>query len=654
MLNFKPKGQTRVYVFKSVNDNQEDLLAWYTAFIEHSTRLEEVLFPGTTATVSTMHVFSTLQDRFGAKAGYVRAFLAALNIDYNQASISREPLCKLLRFLPPIRKENPSNLGDSPTASLDVLATNRGGNTISHWVRLMHQPWFYLYKDNLSVYKYLEGTEVGTFVVRFGRFDDIFVLTVKGSHEILHFPVQYSPAGFGFPGAMTFASIYSFLRYYINSPIPSGISLRPFKVVDLEEVGTGPIPVRDFESEKPKKHRKGDSKGGSDPSSPSTSKKSSKGGARPPPPAGPPPSTMPSLPPRGPPQTATTTTDNDYDDEDGAPPPSLSTPAHFDEPPPSLSTPGHAPTSLSSSVSVATIRLTTAYEVSSTPQASYPAPWKVPASLAKSDGWKTAKNGLCRRILLQKGIKVLKEKEMEQVSAIMRILSPDGPIRILKCYALENSRLTTLFEANTSFLEAKLKAQSTAQPKWAESDPTGQRTETNNVYEHFAARCGWNKDAHLKIVPLIYFANEEKLQAVEAEGFDKQQENPEGPYGSGYYMSRSIEEARIKSNNGPFIIAFAAPGRVYPVIEPAINPNEIASTSANKKGRGSVAAAPNSLFGKPCKDGYDAHFVRTCGSTKDDPGVGGVFQNGWTGSEWDQLVLFSMTQAVPRYLVYLE
>lgn len=641
VLHLKPKGQNRVYVFKSASDTGEDeLLAWYSAILEHTNRLEESIFPGTTATVSTMHVFSTLQDKLGAKPGHIRALFAAIGVDYTQASISREPLTKLLRFLPPLRKENPANLADSPTASLDVLATNRCGNTVSHWARLVYQPWFYLYKDNLSVYKYLETKEVGAFVVRFGRFDDIFVLTVKGTHEILHFPIQSTPAGFGLPGSAAFPSIYAFLRNYVNSPLPTGVSLLTFKVVDLEEVGTGAMPVREFEGEqRVRRHRKS-SRGSNDHASPPRRGK----GPKPAPPSGPPPSAPPTTSPRPLPVVPEPPIERDTID---TPPPTLSTPAHVDEPPPTLATPG---SSLSSSVSVATVRLTTAYEVATTPSSSYNTPWKIPASLAKSEGWKTAKNGLCRRILLQKGIKVLKEKEMEQLGSILRVLSPDGPIRILKCYALENSRLLTLFEANTSFLEAKLNAYSAESPKWAVSDPTGQRAETSQVYEHFSNRCSWNKDTSLKVVPLIYYASEDKLQIVEAEGFDKSQEDPEGPYGAGYYLSRSMEEVRIKSNNAPFIIAFAAPGRVYPVIEPAINPNE----TVGKKGRASVGAAPATLFGKPCKDGYDSHFVRTCGSAKDEPGAGRVFHSGWTGSEWDQMVFFSMTQAVPRYLVYLE
>jgi hypothetical protein len=655
ILNFKPKGQTRVYPFKSTADSSDELLSWYSAMMEHTMRLEDILFPGTTTTVSTMHVFSTLQDRYGAKPGHIRALFQKLGVDYSQASIGREPLSRLLRFLPPLRKEDGANQGDAPNASLDVLVLARCGNTLSHWTRLIHQPWFFMYKDNLTVYKYLQTKEVGAFVVRFGRFDDVFVLTVKGAYEILHFPVVSTPGGFGLPGSATFPSIYGFLRNYVNSPLPSGISLNTFKVVDLDESGssnsshssthnysdsetkttTTSLSSLSIPITKEKKHKK--DKEGSSSSSPGTGPKKSKN--KPAPPAGPPPTITTS----GPTSPRPSFLD--------APPPSLPSPPEILEPPPSLSTPGSHPT-LNSSVSVATIRLTTAYEVSASPPASYESPWKIPASLAKSEGWKTAKHGLCRRILLQKGIKVLKEKEMEQVSHILRILSPDGPIRILKCYALENSRLVTLFEANNSFLEAKLKTYNTEQPKWSKEDPTGARGETNQVYEHFAARCTWNKDTPLKVLPLIYFASEDKLQTLEAEGFDKTQENAEGPYGAGSYLSRNLEESRIKTNNGPFIIAFAAPGRVYPTIEPPINPNE--SSAANKKGRASVGAAPATLWGKSCKDGYDSHFVRTCGSTKDEPGTGKVFHSGWSGSEWDQMVLFSMVQAVPRYLVYLE
>jgi hypothetical protein len=639
VLNFKPKGQTRVYPFKSTSDSTEELLAWYSVMMEHTIKLEDLLFPGTTATVSTMHVFSTLQDRYGAKPGHIRALFLKLGIDYNQPSIGREPLTRLLKFLPPLRKEDAANQGDSPTATLDVLASNRCGNSLSHWTRLMHQPWFYMYKDNLTVYKYLQSKDVGAFVVRFGRFDDVFVLTVKGAFEILHFPVISTPAGFGLPNAASFPSIYAFLRNYVNSPLPSGISLQTFKVVDLEEVSAGNIASSgsssDIHSGKEKKHKKTDSGATSPGSNPKKSKNN-----KPAPPAGPPPA--------GPLPTPVSPRPSFLD----APPALPSVPMDdVDEPPPSLSTPGlMPPPTLNSTVSLATMRLTTAYEVSTSPVASYATPWKIPAGLAKAEGWKTAKHGLCRRILLQKGIKVLKEKEMEQVSHIMRILSPDGPIRILKCYALENSRLVTLFEANNSFLEAKLKTYSTEQPKWAKDDPTGARAETNQVYEHFAARCSWNKDTPLKVVPLIYSAPEDKLQTVEAEGFDKSQEITDGPYGAGCYLTRSIEEARTKTNNGPFIIAFAAPGRVYPTIEPAVQPVDVSS----KKGRASVGAAPATLMGKPCKEGYDSHFVRTCGSSKDDPGVGRIFHAGWTASEWDQMVLFSMVQAVPRYLVYLE
>lgn len=485
----------------------------------------------------------------------------------------------------------------------------------------MHQPWFFMYKDNFSVYKFLQSKEVGAFVVRFGRFDDTFVLSVKGPIEILHYPIVSSPAGFGLPNSAVFPSIYGCMRNFVNSPLPAGISLLPFQVVDLVEAGEA---AKKVEAPEPEPVYEAPRVVAA-------------------------PSVLSQKMPQQQHQQGS-------GDEDMAPPPSLPSVEDL-EPPPTLGTPGHGLSSISASGSVAPARLTTAYEVPTQTAASYPEPWKIPPALAKADGWKTAKHGLCRRILLQKGLKVKNQKEVDQLSHILRILSPDGPVHVAKCYALENQRLTTLFEANNSFLESKVKSYVSQAAPWAASDPTGQRAETNQVLDSFSGRCAWNKDKPLKVIPLVFYATEGQLQVVEAEGFDKSTENAEGPYGAGFYMTRSLEEARVRTNNGPFIIAFVTPGRVYPVIEPPVNPNAPAAAAKGSKGaRSNVSSAQllPSLFGKPVKDGYDAHFARTCGSTKDEPGTGQLWSPTWTGSEWDHLVLFSIMQAVPRYLVYLD
>lgn len=109
---------------------------------------------------------------------------------------------------------------------------------------------------------------------------------------------------------------------------------------------------------------------------------------------------------------------------------------------------------------------------------------------------------------------------------------------------------------------------------------------------------------------------------------------------AGIYFTSNIKYARSYATPNSsglryILVAFATPGNIYPVIEPAV-PNH-----------------PQTLMGKPCRKGYQSHFVVVNGPTAQK--LGHVAPMGTAeGHLADELVLFESAQAVPRFVLVIR
>jgi len=120
------------------------------------------------------------------------------------------------------------------------------------------------------------------------------------------------------------------------------------------------------------------------------------------------------------------------------------------------------------------------------------------------------------------------------------------------------------------------------------------------------------------------------IDAIKTAGFKKSaaqaQKTDDGYYGAGFYFSSKIEyslgyckPAGNSRGECPVLICWTLPGKVYPVTEPP----HMQGTVAQKDFK--------TLFGKPCVEGFHAHYV--CHDN----------------NSYDELVLFRSEQVLPLY-----
>jgi len=129
----------------------------------------------------------------------------------------------------------------------------------------------------------------------------------------------------------------------------------------------------------------------------------------------------------------------------------------------------------------------------------------------------------------------------------------------------------------------------------------------------------------------------------------------EGYYGRGMYFTSHLSYAAGYAPPTPqgrvFLVSLVIPGNTFPVTEfpnqipkgPAVNqiPNTQKGSSAN--------LFPNSYKGKPCRKGYQSHYVEVIaiGNPIVEEGVARA-----TEAVADEMVVFEASQTLPLFLVY--
>eukprot|EP01123_Difflugia_compressa_P002253 TRINITY_DN12966_c0_g1_i1.p1 TRINITY_DN12966_c0_g1~~TRINITY_DN12966_c0_g1_i1.p1 ORF type:complete len:619 (+),score=120.09 TRINITY_DN12966_c0_g1_i1:71-1858(+) len=184
------------------------------------------------------------------------------------------------------------------------------------------------------------------------------------------------------------------------------------------------------------------------------------------------------------------------------------------------------------------------------------------------------------------------------------------------------------------------------------------REEVWNQLSDIIKSYDWNKKRDIPVIPVCHGTTEEAVWNICKSGFSSLAKLDEGLYGRGMYFTTHVPYAASYSlkmekkdsikidNKKPtdedkhdkeskkeenkkevkpmvFIISFAIPGSIYPVIE-----------HPYKRG---------SLKGKPNHAGYQSHYVKV-----NNNGLPSRRQ----GKTYDELVLFQESQVLPRYVIY--
>jgi len=105
-----------------------------------------------------------------------------------------------------------------------------------------------------------------------------------------------------------------------------------------------------------------------------------------------------------------------------------------------------------------------------------------------------------------------------------------------------------------------------------------------------------------------------------------------GYYGQGIYLTSKIDYCRFFSDRyyhqeGAYLVSVVIPGNCFPVIE---KPN---------------LDDPKSFFGKPCRPGYQSHYVLV------SPGGLPLKEHEIQEDSFDELVLFESSQVLPLMLI---
>jgi len=119
-----------------------------------------------------------------------------------------------------------------------------------------------------------------------------------------------------------------------------------------------------------------------------------------------------------------------------------------------------------------------------------------------------------------------------------------------------------------------------------------------------------------------------------------------GFFGNGFYHTQSTQYGDLyreyKEQKGmppdqPLILSWILMGKVYPVTEKATSPSD-----------------PNSLCGKPCKQGFNSHYALVKSYSNDPLALNFQPCNPTKEKhEYDEIVIFDADQILPRYLVYV-
>mmetsp|Transcript_12998 Transcript_12998/g.14405 ORF Transcript_12998/g.14405 Transcript_12998/m.14405 type:complete len:833 (+) Transcript_12998:58-2556(+) len=192
-------------------------------------------------------------------------------------------------------------------------------------------------------------------------------------------------------------------------------------------------------------------------------------------------------------------------------------------------------------------------------------------------------------------------KEYERCKNIVNHMKPDG-MYISRAYQIHNKSLSLQFGSAIQTILNKWQSSSSIfnTKEWQRDDED--RKARDFVYEQYQKYTNefvWNEERKepksMPVMPVLHGTDENTCWKICGSGFGTVAQVDDGFYGQGMYFTSDMKYATKyarRNNDGevPIIIAFAAPGNVYPTIE---HPH----------------SSENSLKGQPGKPGYQSHFV---------------------------------------------
>jgi len=207
-------------------------------------------------------------------------------------------------------------------------------------------------------------------------------------------------------------------------------------------------------------------------------------------------------------------------------------------------------------------------------------------------------------------------------------------------YAVHNERLVNSFVNYRVILSSRHHDEPTifAKTDWNQAPYPEIRQRTIDMYNNYVHNFNWNNNMNsslslLPVIAAVHGTGHDVAHKICRHGFAALSSLDQGYFGQGIYFTCSVPYIfpYIATLQKPtMLVVLLFPGNVYPVIE---RPSD-----------------PNSLFGKPMKAGYQAHYAIT---TKKGLPVGNVPENN-NEELYDELVIIQESQILPIYLVDLN
>lgn len=216
--------------------------------------------------------------------------------------------------------------------------------------------------------------------------------------------------------------------------------------------------------------------------------------------------------------------------------------------------------------------------------------------------------------------------------------------QIKKAVAVHNPGLLAEFEAFREGLWSTKKGNFThSKPtdSWFQKRDAPARQRYIDHLDKYAEQYGWNTGDQPSVLPVFFPTLESRVHQICQGGFAETEIHFGGQFGRGRYFTTTLfsEDALIRvakmshpgcnlQDDEVILLCFASPGKVFPVTEHPLG--------------------SGSLKGKPCIQGYNAHY--TLSNRMDSIPITGPFN---PQRDEDNLVLFSAVQVIPAFVLYL-
>jgi len=247
-------------------------------------------------------------------------------------------------------------------------------------------------------------------------------------------------------------------------------------------------------------------------------------------------------------------------------------------------------------------------------------------------------------------MEVYDAEALDFIELFLKKMADTETIEIKKCFLIHNQKLQEIYQNHWLLLKDRWRSSPTLfnSKSWmSESDVELRKNFIGNLSE-YAKQFSWNYETTIEaqlipvVIPVLQGTSETAVWKICSGGFGTVSTVDDGYYGKGMYFTTNAKYSKYYSKDGVILMAFAIPGNVYPV-------TEIPDLPGPAEAYPKPLSATETLYGKPCKSGYQSHYV--CVQTP--LGKLGYPLQSWQENYYDELIVFQDAQVIPFCVLYI-